>query len=47
MLGFNFKIMYRLGCDNKAVGALSRNPNFSREINAILVRQMEKIRDIQ
>lgn len=40
MLGYDFKIVDRLGCENKVADILLRKPDFFKEIQAYSVTQM-------
>lgn len=48
MLGYDFEIIYRSRCENKAADALSRNPKFyEQELLAISTVQLVEAEEIQ
>lgn len=47
MLGFDFEIQYKPGCENKAANALSRNPSFEGMLQAVTVSQIEGLEGVE
>lgn len=47
MLGYDFEIVYRPRCENKATDTLSRNPNFFEEIKVISTTMWKEEDELQ